>query len=135
VAVSEENVEVVRSLYASWNAGDLDGLLAVMDPGIKIDYTGGAFPGVDEIYEGLEGARKYWEDLREPWQSLELEVEEVRASGDKVATVFTFEGKGREDIVVRRQLGNVITVTNGRVSRLDAYAEAAAALKAAGLSG
>jgi hypothetical protein len=50
-----------------------------------------------------------------------------------VATVFAFEGEGREGIVVRRRLGNVLTITDGLVSRLDAYGDPSSALEAAGL--
>jgi len=105
-----------------------------MHPEIKINYTAGAFPGIDETYEGHEGAKKYWRDLREPWRSLTMRVEALHETGYKVVTVFAFEGEGREGIVVRRRLGNVLTITDGLVSRLDAYGNPSAALKAAGLS-
>jgi ketosteroid isomerase-like protein len=128
--MSQENI---RRLYEAWNRGDLEAALDLMHPEIKIDYTAGAFPGIDETYEGHEGARKYWPDLRDPWLSLELHVEKLHGTGDIVVTVFTFEGEGRGGIVVRRRLGNVITLTDELVSRFDAYGDPSAALEAAGL--
>ena len=68
--MSEENVEMVRSMYDAWNEGDIDAVLGHMDTSIRIDYAGGAFPGMDDRYEGHEGARRYWRDLLEPWASL-----------------------------------------------------------------
>jgi ketosteroid isomerase-like protein len=129
--MSQENV---RLLYEAWNRGDLDAALEVMHSEIKINYTAGAFPGIDEIYEGHEGARKYWRDLRDPWRSLKMHVETLHRTGNRVVTVFTFEGEGRDGIVVRRRLGNVLVITDGLVSRLDAYGDPIAALEAAGLS-
>ena len=131
--MSQENAEIVRGVYEAWNLGDLEAALALMHPEIRIDYTAGAFPGLDEAYEGHEGAKRYWRDLRGPWSSLKLHVETLEGTGDRVATVFTFEGEGRDGIVVRRRLGNVLTITDGLVSRLDAYGDPVAALEAAGL--
>lgn len=132
--MSQENVEIVRRSYDAWNRGDLDALLALMHPNVRIDYTAGVFPGMDDAYEGHEGARKYWRDLLGPWRSLDIEVEKLEGSGNKVVTVFTFEGEGRDGIVVRRRLGNVLTLTDGLVSRLDAYGDPSEALEAAALS-
>ena len=132
--MSQENVEVVRQSYEAWNRGDLEALLDLMHPAVQIDYTAGAFPGIDETYEGHEGARKYWRDLRDPWSSLTLHVEKLHGTGDTVVTVFTFAGQGRDGIVVRRRLGNVIGITDGLVSRMEAYGDPSKALEAAGLS-
>lgn len=131
--MSQENVEIVKSMYEAWNGADVEEVLAYMDPAVEIDYTAGAFPGIDKRYEGHEGARKYWRDLRGPWSSLKIDVEDVRANGNEVATVFTFEGEGREGIVVRRRLGNVVTISDGLVTRFAAYDDPRAALEAAGL--
>ena len=131
--MSQENLEIVRGVYEAWNRGDLEATLGLMHPEIRIDYTAGAFPGLDETYEGHEGARKYWRDLRGPWSSLKLDVETLHGAGDRVATVFTFEGEGRDGIVVRRRLGNVLTVTDGLVTRFDAHEDPSAALEAVGL--
>jgi ketosteroid isomerase-like protein len=131
--MSDENEEIVRGVYEAWNRGDLEATLAVMHPAIKIDYAAGVFPGLDETYEGHTGARKYWRDLRSPWTSLKVHVETLHGAGDRVATVFTFEGEGRDGIVVRRRLGNVLTLTDGLVSRLDAHGDPSAALEAVGL--
>jgi ketosteroid isomerase-like protein len=128
-----ENVEVARRLLEAWNAGDLQTVLALMHPDVKIDYSAGA-PGLAESYTGHDGIRRYWRDLRGPWTSLTIDPEEMRESGDNVVTVFTFEGHGREGIVVRRRLANVVTVIGGLVTRLDAYGDPSAALEAAGLS-
>ena len=129
--MSQENV---RRLYEAWNRGDLGAALDLMHPDIKIDYSAGVFPGIDELYEGREGAAAYWEDLHSPWKSLSIDVERLEAVGNKVVTVFTYEGEGREGIVVRRRLANVLTITDGLVERLDAYDDPQAALEAAGLA-
>ena len=42
--MSQENVELVRQIYAAWNQGDLDAMLAVLHPEVEF-VTSGAFPG------------------------------------------------------------------------------------------
>jgi ketosteroid isomerase-like protein len=88
---AQENVEIARGVYEAWNRGDLEAALDLMHPEIKIDYTAGVFPGLDETYEGHEGARKV---LARPARSVEFPqgaCGDAARDGDTVATVFTFE--------------------------------------------
>jgi ketosteroid isomerase-like protein len=56
--VSNENVEIVRSSIERWSAGDLEGFLANVDPELEWR-TPGLYPGVDAVYCGHEGFRKF----------------------------------------------------------------------------
>jgi ketosteroid isomerase-like protein len=132
--MSEENLARARSAYEAWNSADLEALLKLAHPDIEVDYTAGVFPGIDQTYRGHEGVRRFWHELRGPWNSISITSMDVRGRGNKVAAVFTFEGQGREGIVVRREVANVMTFTDGLVSRIEAYGDPGAALEAAGLS-
>jgi ketosteroid isomerase-like protein len=59
-------VDVMRRGFAAWNAGDIDGALALMHPDIEWR-TSGVFPDVDDVYFGREGVRRFWSDFRGPW--------------------------------------------------------------------
>ncbi len=49
--------------------------------------------GIDDLYEGHEGAAAYWEDLHSPWKSLSIDVERLEAVGNKVVTVLRMREK------------------------------------------
>ncbi len=39
--------------------------------------TTGIFPGLRESYSGHEGVREFWRAFVEPWETLEIEIEEI----------------------------------------------------------
>jgi ketosteroid isomerase-like protein len=57
--MSQENVEVIRAIYAAWDARDLDALLELTDPDIEFR-TSGYFPDFEPIYRGHQGLRSFW---------------------------------------------------------------------------
>lgn len=65
--MSEENVEVVRQGYAAWNKGNMDAMLALLDPDVEF-MTSGTFLGLDPVYYGHDGFRKFWSDFPGIWE-------------------------------------------------------------------
>jgi ketosteroid isomerase-like protein len=61
--MSEENVELVRTGYEAWNRSDLDGVLAVFAPDVEL-VTTRLFVGLDPVYRGHDGFKKFWRDFR-----------------------------------------------------------------------
>src|SRR5829696_4228941 len=57
--MSQENVEVIRGIYAAWDARDLDALLELTDSEIEFR-TSGYFPDFEPIYRGHQGLRSFW---------------------------------------------------------------------------
>jgi uncharacterized protein len=131
--MSEENVEIVRRGYAAWSDDDMDTMLALLDPDIEF-VSSGLFPGLAPVYRGHSGWQDLWRDLREPWESLRIVLDELREGGERVVTLFTFVAIGRDGLEVRRQFGNVWTFRDGLAVRIQAYADWSEALEAAGLS-
>jgi ketosteroid isomerase-like protein len=75
--MSQENVEVIRAIYAAWDARDLDALLEVTDPEIEF-WTSGYFPDFEPIYRGHQGLRSFWEAMLVPWdESFRIDVEHI----------------------------------------------------------
>lgn len=52
--MSEENVEIVRRLYASWERGDLD-TGEFFDVEIEHARIGSELPGIDGDWRGIDG--------------------------------------------------------------------------------
>ncbi len=130
--MSRENVEVVRRMYDAYNQGDMDAMLAGLSDDIEYVSTG-AFPGLEPVYEGHEGWQRFWREFRGTWNSLTIRLDELHDCGDRVATIFTFDARGRDGVRVTRQFGNVFTLRSGRVCRIEAFGDAAEALEAVGL--
>jgi ketosteroid isomerase-like protein len=62
-------------------------------------------------------------------------IEKVRAAGDQVATVARVFGKGRlSGAPFESRIGQLFTLRNGRVVRLEVFDDPAEAFRAAGLS-
>jgi ketosteroid isomerase-like protein len=132
LGVSEENLERARRGYEAWSRGDLEGMLATLDENVEFR-TSGVFPGLDPVYRGHAGMRRFWGDFRSPWQSLKIVIEHFRESGDQIVALYRFEAVGRDGLAVQRQAANVITLRNGLAIRVDAHGSWKTALEAASL--
>jgi ketosteroid isomerase-like protein len=129
--MTRQNLELARAAIDAWNRGDIDGLLATRHPEFEW-HTTGVFPGLDPIYRGHEGSRKFERDFRAIWESLTFEVDEFHESGDRVAALGTFEARGRDGMHIRRPVASVTTFRDGLVVRIDSYMDWDEALKAIG---
>jgi ketosteroid isomerase-like protein len=137
-AMSQENVELVRSIYASWERGDYS---SVEWAHPEIDYMillGGAFPpvsvrGRDSMREAARGVIEVWEEQR-------IEADEYRAlDGERVLVLDHASGRGKRSGLERAQLGSangahLFHLRDGKVTRLIAYGDRERALADLGLS-
>jgi ketosteroid isomerase-like protein len=64
--VSQENVELLRRMFAAFNRGDIEGMLAIADPPPEFKYalSGVVIPGVEGVQRGPEGLRRVLEPFR-----------------------------------------------------------------------
>jgi ketosteroid isomerase-like protein len=133
MAMSQENVEIVRAAFAAWNRGDLDAWLETFHPTAEW-HTSGTFPGLEMAYFGRDGVTNFWQQFRAGWEEIFLDVEEIIDRGEQVIVLFRFRAKGRDGIQVQRPQAICDTVREGRVVRAENYAGWDQALEAAGLS-
>jgi ketosteroid isomerase-like protein len=118
--VSSENVEIVRRSVERWSDGDLEGFIENVDPEVEW-WTSGLYPGVDPVYNGHEGFRKFWDDFHEMWQTLTMELHDVVAVGDRVAFAFHFDATGRDGVRAGRDQAALATIRNGLLVRIQNY--------------
>jgi ketosteroid isomerase-like protein len=133
--MSEENVEVVRSMLAAATAGlRPEQALEFFDPEIVIDATRNVInPGT---YTGIDGLERWQADIDEVWEEIRLEPIEFIDAGDRIVTVSRLvgTGKGSGIEVTRTSSAQVATVRNGRIVRWEiGFTERGEALEAAGL--
>jgi ketosteroid isomerase-like protein len=132
--VSQENVEIVRKLFAAWNTGDRAQVVELVDPGIVIDATRRVFNPT--TYEGMEGVQRMLSDLDDVWDRFQADPSmEFIDAGERVVVVGRMRGKGKASgAEVDQFYAGIWTIRGGRVIRWElGYEDRRAALDAAGL--
>jgi ketosteroid isomerase-like protein len=119
--LASQNVEQLLRAFATYNevfrGGDDAEFMEFVHPEVEW-YP--ATAGMDPVYRGREGVRRWVHEFQEPWQELEIEPEEIVDKGDRVLVVLHLRGKGeasgvdvdmlmyetfrfRDDLVVERR--------------------------------
>jgi ketosteroid isomerase-like protein len=114
-------VETVERMYERWNADDLEGCLALLDPEFEM-VPSGTFPDLDPVYQGNAGFRRFWNQFHRIWQSLTITIREVIDDGDRVVALWVFDGEGRDGIHVQREGAHVVTFRGGLAFRMVVHA-------------
>lgn len=123
--MAKEDVEAVRRFYAAWTAGDLDAMLAEVDPDVEAE------PVLGLLYErpsyrGHSGMSRWCEEVDDLWDDFESHVEAThevdgaviafvrlvaytrgRASDSRIAVVcrfrdgkiVSFRGRDRDEVI------------------------------------
>jgi ketosteroid isomerase-like protein len=132
--MSQENVQIVRKLFAAWNTDDRAQVLELIDPDIVIDATRRVFNPT--TYEGMEGVQRMLSDLDDVWDRFQSDPSmEFIDAGERVVVVGRMRARGKgSGVEVDRSLASIWTVRGGRVVRWElGYDDRRAALEAAGL--
>lgn len=112
------NSELLLAGYDAWNCDDCDAWLALLDPEIHI-HTSGVFPDLSAEYRGPQGARRFWHQLRDPWERFSIEVERIEDEGDCAIAAIRFRARGVDSgIEVDMAFGSAIRVRDGLATEL-----------------
>jgi ketosteroid isomerase-like protein len=139
--VSEENVELVRRLYAELASEGSrqefeqrlsdDTLGRFLDPDIEWLPVTESLLAV-ETYRCLDGVRRFWGEFLSAWESYRVDPLRFDDAGDQVAVVVHIVGRTHE-LEVAETRSSLFTVRDGRVVRVQSFADPDAAREAAGL--
>jgi ketosteroid isomerase-like protein len=129
--MSQENVEVVRSCWAAFNRGDLEGALEAADP----DVVTHRHEPEDATWHGPDGVLNALADWTAGFDHFELKVGDFIDAGDRVLALAHQTATGKlSGAPVEADFWFVFTVIEGRITEFDIFARKAEALEAAGLS-
>jgi len=119
--MSQENVEIVRAFTESFNAGDIEGLLACCDPEIEFHSTFAAVGGAD--YHGHDGMRRWHRDLEEAWgDEIRSELEQLFDLGEAMLVFTTLHGRGEKSgVAVKLPAAMVVRSRDGRLVYFRGY--------------
>jgi ketosteroid isomerase-like protein len=131
--MSQENVEIVRTICDAYARGDNESALERMDEEIEFfappDITGGG-----QVWRGREGTRRGVTTFLGIWDDYHYEVRNLIDCGDEVLVEGWQRARGRgSGVEVSESIYTVWTVRGGRVIRQRMFRDRGQALEAAGL--
>jgi ketosteroid isomerase-like protein len=132
--MSEETVEIVRSLFAAFAERDHASAACVLHP--KVEIRPGIVGGPERaVYHGLRGNEQFWSDVDEAWADFRIEAEEFRDLGEQVLVLgrafARAEGSG---IALDEPVAWLAAVRDGQIVRFRSFSNQREALDAAGLT-
>jgi ketosteroid isomerase-like protein len=139
--VSRENIELVRRLYgvlaSEGSTRELEQRLTdevlgrYLDPGIEWVPVAHSLLAA-ESYRGFDGVRRFWGEFLSAWESYRVEPLSFHDAGDQVAVVVHIVGRTHE-LEVEETRSSLLTLRDGRVVRVQSFADPEGAREAAGL--
>jgi ketosteroid isomerase-like protein len=132
--VSQENVEIVRRSWDAWGRGGVDAMLEFLDP--QVEWRVRADLPDAGTYRGHEGIRQLIARFEEVLEDMGVEAQEYIDAGDRVVVPLHWWGRGRlSGVEVAERQGEtwVLTVGDGRITKVEEYRHKQEALEAVGL--
>ena len=129
IAMSKENVEIVKRIYADWAQGEY-GSIDWADPEIEF-----SVPGPETAERGIEAMTRAWTEWLRAFKDLKVEAAAFHETGDKVVVEQAFHGEGRGSGISLDEISGaaVFTLRDGKVIRFTGYVTVEAALADAGI--
>ena len=133
--MSDENVEVVRRIYASWKRGDFH-TEEFFDPEVEHSRVGEDVPGIQGHWRGHDAFAAAMVAYLDALADLRVDAEEIIDLGDdRVLVLSRHRAEGKTSgLPFDHELGDLFTLRDGRIVRYVSYWHRADALEAAGLS-
>ncbi len=132
--MSQENVEIVRQCLEAYANGEIEDMLAYVDPEGELHSAiiGGAEA---KVFRGHDGFRRWLAETRESFDELSTELTEYRDLGDRIVAFGHIHARGRgSGLEIDSPTGWVFTVRRGKVVRAEGFLSRSETLEAAGLS-
>ena len=130
--MSQANVDAAERIYAARLRGDIDALLAELDPDVEWRPHLTALGG--RSIRGRAEVRDYLASLEEEWEDFRQEVEQLFDAGDEVVVFLNTYSRGRASgIELQPQVAHVLRFRDEKCVKCVTYLDRAEALEAVGL--
>jgi ketosteroid isomerase-like protein len=131
--MSQENLDVIRSWFETWNHGDLDAFIDLY--AVAAEMTPPPSWVESGTLKGQPAIRRFFEGLREAWEGEDTAIlQELISAGDTVVARMDWHVRGRASgIDTHLAITNVNVIERGKIVRQRHYLDHMEALKAVGL--
>jgi ketosteroid isomerase-like protein len=133
--VADENVEVLRRLYSSWERGDMRPF-DVWDDDVEVSWIGTDTPGIAGEYRGVDELSGAMSRYLDALADLRIKAERIVELDDgRVLVLSAHTARGKTSgLGYELELGDLFTLRDGKIVRYVSYWDRAEALRAAGLA-
>ena len=128
--MSQENVEIVRSLNEAFDARDIEAFVAAHHPNAEVRNLRSQILGP---YRGHAEIRRMAEETFEVAPDFEVQIDEIRDCGSRVLLLGRQRGTVG-GVPIAEVLAAMYEIEGGKVTRSQDFATVDEALEAAGLS-
>jgi ketosteroid isomerase-like protein len=130
--MSEDNVEIVRRAFQAWDRQDYEAAASHFSVDLEIDASDRILNPA--VYTGIDGARRFRNEIAEAWGEFHVEIEDLVSGGDEVVALVRSIARGRASgAEVESRAAWVVDLRDQKVTRLRLYRDRRQALEAAGL--
>jgi ketosteroid isomerase-like protein len=128
------NLEIVQEMYERRERGDMD-VAEFVHPEIEFARIGSELPDVAGEWHGLDGMRKATVEYLNVWEDYRFEVERMIDLDDRVLVLERHTARGkRSGAIIDQDVGTLLTLREGLITRWEYYWERSEALEAAGIA-
>ena len=130
--MSQENIEIVRSIYEAFNRRDWDAAFRDQRSDVELTTPPGPQGGT---YRGRQECQAFWEEMLSAFEGTATEPEELVDRDDQVAAVVRVRARPKgttAEIEIRN--GHLWAFRDGKATSIRVFPEPEKALEAAGLS-
>ena len=123
----QQNLDAVRNIYAAFGRGDLEGILALLDPDVSWRTPGSPYLPTGGLRRGVAEVREFFGLLLNTFDIQDFRPADFLSQGDKVVVLGTSrEGpKGTGRLVDFRWV-HVFTFRSGKIVEFDEPADVSA---------
>jgi ketosteroid isomerase-like protein len=112
----QQSLEVVQTMYAAFGRGDLEGILASLDPDVSWRTPGAPDLPTAGLRQGVPAVREFFGLLLNTFDIADFQPQDFLAAGDKVVVLGTSrEGPKGGGRLVNFRWVHVFTFRNGRI--------------------
>jgi ketosteroid isomerase-like protein/anti-sigma regulatory factor (Ser/Thr protein kinase) len=129
-ATAAENLRVVREVFDAFAARDVSRTTKLVDRGVMMEPLSTPLERRTP-YLGVDGLRRYLQDLDETWDTFEVTIANLRADGEHVVAVGRIRAR-QGDVAVDDPAGFAFRLRDGRVVWAKVYRSHEEALAAVG---
>jgi uncharacterized protein len=133
-AMSQENVDSLRKVYAEWSKGNFRPVTDVYGPDLEWGWSE-EFPDIHGVFRDPEPRSSRALEWLSQWKDWRVEAEEYIPAGEFVVVLCRYTGRGKESGAAVDTTGaHLWTMRAGKPVRLEVFSSRTKALEAAGLS-